>query len=150
MHTPFVNKQLIKIYHFGLESYEPVLILTRITSLKPNPLTLQSLESISLGFDRYVLNANGLVERCDDPLAWLDWMRTYPRVVDANLLLNNREIVTLFAGYAGAVRNRRPCTYCTIMKPDSQKPEHAVVLQWYATRAEAEIGHQGVVYKLKA
>jgi hypothetical protein len=107
-------------------------------------LKLQSLESVSNSFDLYVFNASELVERCIDPLEWLDWMRTTPRLVEATLL-NNREIVTLFAGYAGDFRGSTPLTYCTVVKPDPQKPEFALLLQWYATRTEAEAGHQAVV-----
>jgi hypothetical protein len=105
-------------------------------------LTLQSITSIASVSDLYILNDRGLVERCSSPLDWLDWMRTHVRLLDVKLMLNNREIVTLFAGYAGETRNGTPLTYATVVKPNPRTPEYALVVEWYATEAEALAGHR--------
>jgi len=108
-----------------------------------------SLESYTRDFELYTLDAVERPVRCTNPLEWLDWMRTHPRVLEANLLLNNREIVTLFAGYAGELRNGTALTYCTLMKPEPQMPTFAVTLQWYANRTEAEAGHAVILSRFK-
>jgi hypothetical protein len=104
-----------------------------------------SLQIAAKNFELYVLDESEHVSRCTNPLEWIDWMKTTPRVVEANLLLNNREIVTLFAGYAGERRAGEPLVYCSIAKPEPQLPEFAVVLRWYATRSESEAGHADIV-----
>ena len=93
------------------------------------------------GYELFRLDEDGAVRPEEDPLAWLDWMRTNPRLVNSTVLVNEREIVTLFAGYAGDKKNGRPCPFCTVVKPDPAMPEYALVLCWYATREEAEAGH---------
>jgi hypothetical protein len=85
------------------------------------------------------------VKRCADPLEWLDWMQSNSSEIDRTVLLNNREIVTLFAGYAGERHESRPYVFCSMMKPEPQLPDFAVVLNWYASLDEAREGHNKLV-----
>jgi len=85
------------------------------------------------------------VKRCVNPLEWLDWMQSNPNEIERTTLPNNRELVTMFAGYAGERRESRPLVFCTMMKPEPQLPDFAVVLSWYATFDEARDGHKRLV-----
>jgi hypothetical protein len=112
------------------------------------------LENILLDFDTaaktrrmYVLE-NGLPMRCNNPFEWVLWMFKTPRNIAVDRLPNENELVTLFAGYEGEKRLGEALTFCTIIKPDPQMPEYALVQNWYATEQEAIAGHQAILHRL--
>ena len=70
-------------------------------------------------------------------------MKTTP--VEKAVLHNQRELYTSFMGYAGERRESQPLTFATVLKPEPQLPEFAVVLEWYFDWNEAVAGHQRYV-----
>jgi hypothetical protein len=93
----------------------------------------------------YVLDKNGKLEQCYNPLDWLEWMKTTPRVVKHTLLASGRDLITLFVGYSSEHKDDEPLVYCTLLKPEQAKPEFAVVLECHYSLADAEAAHKRLV-----
>jgi len=101
---------------------------------------IRDLNAIALAHQVFTL-VNGRPVQCTNPLDWIEWMKTTPRPAEKTALHNKRELYTSFMGYGGERRESQPLTFATVLKPEPQLPEFAVVLEWYYDWNEAAAGH---------
>lgn len=90
--------------------------------------------------DKYILNAEGEPEPCDDLLRWARWIETADRHVGKDQI-GDVKVSTVFLGLDHSFGNGPPLLLETMIFGG----EHDGFCERYATRQEAIIGHARAV-----
>lgn len=94
--------------------------------------------------DKYILDAQGAVQSCDDLHAWGAWMQSANRTV-AKTTLEYVRVSTVFLGLDHSFGGPGPVLFETMVFPPDSYGELAQ--DRYATREQAEAGHAAMVAK---